>query len=145
MNKRFVKGLCVAPLAASVGCTANNFCSAERRSLDMENFFVAVYRMMVASNELGKDFSEVNKIEVENAYMNLIKIAEIFGFPDTVIDENEFEDFNMEFNFLDNFNHKNLWWIDGDGLYPLTKSYYMNNRTDGQKKAADFIKKLVQR
>lgn len=145
MNKRFVKGLYVAPLAASVGCMANNFCSAERRSLDMENFFVAVYRMMVASNELGKDFSEVNKIEVENAYMNLIKIAEIFGFPDTVIDGNEFEDFNMEFKFLDNFNHKNLWWIDGDGLYPLTKSYYMNNRTDDQKKAADFIKKLMQR
>ena len=154
MNKFFIKGLASVSLTASVGLTVSNFCSAFEEFPDwfyyyteipvegekwfVENFLASVHKVMTAYVELGKEFNEVNKNAAIKANENFNRFSQALVFRGLTL--NNFGNFDVEIRLLENFEKENLWWINGKGLFPLVKWYYMNNRSDAQKKAADFIK-----
>jgi|GEM_PF-7074280 len=165
MNKFFVKGISSVSLTASVCSAANSLCSMandlgsarefptwfygegeipeEGKKWFKEQFFVNAYHFMSATAELGEEYNEVNKNEVENAFVNLAKFGDALYVRGLTLDY--FGNLDRELKFLEEFGAENLWWLEGEGLFPLTKWYYMNNRTDDQKKAADFIVELVEK
>ena len=158
MNKFFVKGVSSASLAASVCSTANNLGSArefpawfygegeipeEGKKWFKEQFFVNAYHFMAATAELGKEFNEVNKNEVENAVLNLAKFGDALYVRGLTLDY--FGNLDQEVRFLEDFGVENLWWVDGKCYSPLIRWYYMKNRTNNQKKAANFIAELAKK
>ena len=159
MKNFFVKGLTGIFFTSLVSST-NNFCSASCREFPnwfygegevpedgakwfQREFFVRVYNFMKDCTELGGNFNEENKMKVEKSGVNLTKFLDSFVVRN--IDVKNFVESEKELSFLVDLYEEELWWIDGRRLSPITKSYYMNSRTDDQKKAADFIIKLRER
>lgn len=158
MNNFFVKGLSGVFLTSLV-CSANNFCSACREFPDWfygegeipkdgaewfsKEFLVRARSLINSCVELGKNFNEDNKNNVKKSFVNCLKFFDALYVRNITLDE-FVKDENELFSLI-RLIREQLWWVRGSGLFFLTKSYYMNNRTDDQKKAADFINGLKQK